>query len=176
MKHWVGILAWLSVLPFATLGFSVAEASSVNIIIGHEVSDQGEQMDIVAGDAAMVELWKTYVAAHNDRDVEAIRGMNGAGFKAWAANGQVIESTDAHMRFLEAWFASASPTWQFKYALANDVIQADGTVQHWVTSAYTVSQLVDGKWVKVEEMYDARIEQGKIKYLLVADRAVIDSE
>jgi hypothetical protein len=38
----------------------VAEASSANIIIGHEVSDQGEQMDIVAGDAATVELWKTY--------------------------------------------------------------------------------------------------------------------
>ena len=56
------------------------------------------------------------------------------------------------------------------------MIQTDGTVQHWVTSAYTVSQLVDGKWVRVEEMYDARIEQGKIKYLLVADRAVIDSE
>ena len=31
--------------------------------------------------------------------------------------------------------------------MANDVIQADGSVDHWVTSLYTVTETIDGEEV-----------------------------
>jgi hypothetical protein len=49
-------------------------------------------------------------------------------------------------------------------------------VNHWVTAAYTVTNTVEGKAVKAEEMLDARIENGKIKYLFVAARALLSEE
>ena len=60
--------------------------------------------------------------------------------------------------------------------MANDVPQPDGTVHHWVTSAYTVTDTIDGKEVVSEDVFDVRIENGKIKYILVASRAVMAAE
>ncbi len=152
------------------------EAAKTKTIIGHEISDEGKRMDITAGNLTAVELFKSYVEAHNQRDTSAIERLNASDFKAWAANGVVIDGSEAHITFLKDWFTSANPNWKYKYAIANDVVQPDGSVNHWVTAAYTVTNTVDGKSVKVEEMYDARVENGKIKFLFVADRAVFSEE
>ena len=60
--------------------------------------------------------------------------------------------------------------------MANDVIQADGSADHWVTSLYTVTETIDGEEVVREEMFDVQIENGKIKNIMVASRAVITQE
>jgi len=52
----------------------------------------------------------------------------------------------------------------------------DRSIYHWVTSAHTVTDTIDGKQVTVEEMYDVRIENGKIKNIYVAAKAVITEE
>ena len=57
--------------------------------------------------------------------------------------------------------------------MANDVIQADGSADHWVTSLYI--DTVSSEEV-VEEMFDVQIENGKIKNIMVASRAVISEE
>lgn len=54
--------------------------------------------------------------------------------------------------------------------------QEDGSVNRWVTSSYTLTDTIDGKEVTSEEMYDVRIENGKIKNIYVAARAVIAAE
>lgn len=133
-------------------------------------------MDITAGDLAAVELLISYVGAHNRQDTAAIDRLNASDFKAWAANGVVIDGSEAHIAFLKDWFASTNPNWKYKYAIANDVVQPDGSVNHWVTAAYTLTNKVEGKAVKAEEMLDARIENGKIKYLFVADRALLSEK
>ena len=88
-------------------------------------------------------------------------------------NGVIVKGPEAHAAFLKQWFATSNPSWKYNYAMANDVPQSDGTVHHWVTSAYTVTDTIDGKEVVSEEFFDVRIENGKIKYILVASRAVI---
>ena len=80
------------------------------------------------------------------------------------------------MLIFSKWFRASNPSWQYKYAIANDVVQKDGSTNHWVTSAYTVTDTIDGKQVISDEMYDVRIENGKIKTIYVAARAVIAEE
>ena len=70
----------------------------------------------------------------------------------------------------------SNPSWKFNYAMANDVIQADGSADHWVTSLYTLTDTVNGEEVVREEMFDVQIENGKIKNIMVASRAVISEE
>ena len=148
---------------------------SSKTIIGYEIID-GQRLDIAAGDTSAVDIWVEYVEAHNLRDLEAIDNMNADDFEGRAANGIVIKGREAHAAFLKEWFATSSPSWQYNYAMANDVIQADGSVQYWVTSLYTLTDIIDGEEVVREEMFDIRIENGKILNIMVASRAVISEE
>ena len=54
--------------------------------------------------------------------------------------------------------------------------QADGTIYHWITSLYKVTDNIDGREVVSEELFDVRIENKKIKYISVASRAVLADE
>ena len=60
--------------------------------------------------------------------------------------------------------------------MASDVLQADGTHDHWVTSSYTVTDTIDGEEVASEELFDVQIEKGKIKFILVRSRVLIAEE
>ena len=144
-------------------------------VIGYEIID-GERLDIAAGDASAVDIWVEYVEAHNMRDLEKIDSMNADDFEGRAPNGIIVKGREAHAEFLKEWFERSNPSWKFNYAMANDVIQADGSADHWVTSLYTVTETIDGEEVAREEMFDVQIENGKIKNIMVAARAVITEE
>lgn len=141
-------------------------------VIGYEISDDGKRTDLLAGNMSNIKLWVDYVEAHNQRDLEAIRKTNADDFEGRAPNGAIIKGPDAHIAFLEDWFAASNPSWEYNFAIANDVPQSDGTVHHWVTSSYTVTQTIDGKEMVTEEMIDTRIENNKVKYILAASRLV----
>ena len=144
-------------------------------VIGYEIID-GERLDIAAGETSVVDIWVEYVEAHNMRDLEKIDSMNADDFEGRAPNGVIVKGREAHAEFLKEWFERSNPSWKFNYAMANDVIQADGSSDHWVTSLYTVTETIDGKEVAREEMFDVQIENGKIKNIMVAARAVITEE
>ena len=144
-------------------------------IIGYEIID-GERLDIAAGDTSAVDIWVEYVEAHNERDLEKIDNMNADDFEGRAANGLIVKGKKAHADFLKEWFATSDPSWKFNYAMANDVIQADGSADHWVTSLYTLTDTVNGEEVVREEMFDVQIENGKIKNIMVASRSVVSEE
>jgi hypothetical protein len=173
------ILLIASTFLLAQLAFAAqheAGKQPAKTIIGYETSDEGARLDIQAGNVAAIDVWVNYVEAHNTRDLDAINNANAADFKGWAANGVIVDGPAAHAIFLKEWFAASNPSWKYKYAIANDATQEDGSIYHWVTSAYTVTDTIDGKQVTVEEMYDVRIENGKIKNIYVAARAVIAEE
>ena len=145
-------------------------------IIGYEISDEGEKLDIVAGDISVVDVWVKYVEAHNKRDLEAIDNTNAADFEGRAPNGLIVKGPEAHAEFLKEWFATSNPSWELNYAMASDVLQADGTHDHWVTSSYTLTDTIDGKEVASEELFDVQIEKGKIKFILVRSRVLTADE
>ena len=172
--------ALLSICVFLLAQTSIAghhekSEHAAKTIIGYEILD-GERLDIVAGDTSAIDIWVEYVEAHNKRDLEAIDSLNAADFEGRAANGLIVKGPEAHAAFLKEWFATSNPSWKYNYAMANDVLQADGTHQHWVTSAYTLTDTIDGEEVVTEEFFDVQIENGKIKFIMVASRAVIAEE
>jgi hypothetical protein len=114
-------------------------------VIGYEISDAGEKLDIVAGDPSLVKIWVDYVEAHNQRDLEAIGKTNADDLVGKAPNGVIVNGSAEHIAFLKNWFETSSPSWEFVYAMANDVPQADGSIHHWVTSSYKVTDNIDGK-------------------------------
>ena len=144
-------------------------------IIGYEILD-GERLEIVAGDASIIDIWVEYVEAHNTRDLETINSLNAADFEGRAANGLIVKGPEAHAEFLKEWFATSSPSWEYNYAMANDVLLSNGNIQHWVTAVYTMTDTINGEEVVTEEVFDVEIENGKIKVILVAARAVISEE
>ena len=149
--------------------------AAAKTVIGYEIID-GERLDITVGDTSAVDIWVEYVEAHNVRDLEKIDSMNADDFEGRAPNGVIVKGREAHAEFLKEWFERSNPSWKFNYAMANDVIQADGSADHWVTSLYTVTETIDGEEVAREEMFDVQIENGKIKNIMVASRAVISEE
>ena len=172
----------LSILSLTLLAqFSIAghhESGHMNkgAVIGYELSDNGERLDIIAGDPSLVKIWVDYVEAHNQRDLEAIDKTNAEDLVGKAPNGVIVNGSDEHAAFLKNWFETSNPSWEFVYAMANDVPQPDGEIHHWVTSSYKVTDIIDGTEVVARESFDVRIENNKIKEIIVASRQVLAEE
>ena len=142
-------------------------------VIGYEISDDGTKLDIVAGDPSLVKIWVDYVEAHNQRNLKAIDKANAKDMVGKAPNGVIVNGSAEHAEFLKNWFETSNPKWEFVYAMANDVPQADGSIDHWVTSSYKVTDTVNGKEVVARESFDVRIENKKIKEIIVASRQIL---
>lgn len=172
----------LSILSLTLLAqFSIAghhESGHMNkgAVIGYELSDNGEKLDIIAGDPSLVKIWVDYVEAHNQRDLETIDQANAEDLVGKAPNGVIVNGSDEHAAFLKNWFETSNPSWEFVYAMANDVPQPDGEIHHWVTSSYKVTDIIDGTEVVARESFDVRIENNKIKEIIVASRQVLAEE
>ena len=170
------LLSFMSLFLIAQLSFAGHhESSHANngSVIGYEISEDGTRLDIVAGDPSLVKIWVDYVEAHNQRDLEAIDKTNADDLVGRAPNGVIVNGSDEHAAFLKNWFETSNPVWEFVYAMANDVPQADGSIHHWVTSSYKVTDTIDGKEVVARESFDVRIENNKIKEIIVASRQVL---
>ena len=114
--------------------------------------------------------------AHDDNDLKAIREANAEDFKAWASDGSVIESTDAQIALLTDWFATSDPKWMHKYSIANEFTDQGGQLQQWVTTGWELTETVDGKEAKRQEIFDVLITEGKIKTIYIAARPINESE
>ena len=158
-------------LGFVLVLFSCQNSvSTAPQVIGHQMTDDGESIDIIAGNLDNVQIWKDYVKAHNDRDLEAIKGMNVDSIKVWGPRGEYIEGTEAHIQFLSEWFAVASPVWNSKYFLANTYTNKKGSLMEWVTSGHDLTMTIDSTEVKVFQVHDALIKDGKVVRFTVAEQ------
>lgn len=145
--------------------------------IGHEINDDGTKAPLYSADLSSVAIWETYIKAHNERDLETIRSLNAVeGFKAYAPNGMVIDGTDAHIEFLTAWFADANPTWKPSYYIENEYTNNKGELRQWVTSGQGVTLTVEGEEVKLGQVHDALIVDGKIQMFYVTERVLAEGE
>ena len=159
-------------LGFALVLFSCQNSTSTAPqVIGHQMTDDGESLDITGGNLENVQIWKDYVKAHNDRDLDAIKAMNVDTIKIWGPRGEYIEGTEAHIQFLSDWFAGASPVWNSKYFLANEYNNKKGNLMEWVTSGHELTMTIDSTEVKVSQVHDALIKDGKIVMFTVAEQA-----
>ena len=45
-------------------------------IIGYDISEEGEQRELIAGPVATINVWEDYIEAHNKKDLEAIASLS----------------------------------------------------------------------------------------------------
>ena len=172
------ILLSISILLLAQFSFAghheVGEKPS-KTIIGYDTTE-GTKIPIYVGDLSTIDIWVDYVQAHNDRDLETIRNTNADDFEGQAPNGHKIDGPDAHVAFLTEWFANSDPKWTHMYSIANDFTGKDGKLQQWVTTEWQVSDVIDGKQVNSQDVFDVLIEGGKIKSIYVTTRPILSAE
>ena len=172
------VLLVASLLLVNQLSFSAhhgGEHNSDKVIIGYDTTE-GVKKPLYGGSLKNIKIWEDYIAAHTNRDLNAIRAANAEDFMGWAPNGQVIEGSDAHIAFLADWFANSDPQWAHMYSIANNFIDENGKLQEWVTTEWAVKDLVNDVEVNSQEVFDVLIEDGKIKYIYVTARPTLPNK
>ena len=143
--------------------------------IGYEIDENGTKYALMSGDLSTVDVWAKYLEAHNSRDLESIAAMNFDDIKIYAPDGNIIEGSDAHIGFLSDWFNNNSPKWKTHYMIANELTKGN-ELEQWVTSCHEMTLTVEGNTIKVNQIHDAQIVDGKIKKFYVNERVLTKSE
>ena len=145
--------------------------------IGYEIQDDGTKVSLYGGDMSNLAVLESYIKAHNERDLETIKSLNGdKDFKVYGPDGQLIEGSEAHLEFLANWFKEASPKWKTNYLIENELTNNKGELRQWVTSGHEVTLTVDGEEVKFGQVIDARISNGKVQMFYVTQRILAADE
>ena len=140
--------------------------------IGYDVSDQsGKKLDLYGGSESATKVWEDYIKAHNEGNLEAISKLNFEDIKIWGPRGEYIDGSEAHLEFLSNWFKNNSPNWESNYFISNQLTDEKGALLQWVTSGHDLTLEVEGEKVKVFQVHDALIEDGKVKMFYVYERA-----
>lgn len=136
---------------------------------------EGVKTSLFGGNMETVAVWEKYIKAHNERDIETIKGLNAEkDFKAYGPRGEIIVGTKDHVAFLNQWFADNNPKWVTKYSIANEFTTKEGVLKQYVTSGHDVTLVVEGKEVKVNQVHDALIVDGKIQTFYVNERVLVE--
>ncbi|MFT6699589.1 MAG: hypothetical protein ACJAVD_001089 [Porticoccaceae bacterium] len=168
------------VLLITAIMFSCDISPKVEVVkkaIGHEVSDEGIKIPLYGGNLANVAVWENYIKAHNEKDFDAISNLNAEkDFKVYGPTGEVIEGTEAHLEFLKIWFTENNPKWKTNYLIANEFTNKDGDLRQWVTSGHELTFTIEGKEMKVSQVHDGLIVNGKIQMFYVNERVEADKK
>ncbi len=149
-----------------------SEQSSEPTVIGYEFNDEGEKLNVIAGDAAMTDVYLEYIQAHNDRDLSKISEIDMDNIVVRAANGASINGSDSHTEQLDIWFNANNPSWKVNFMVANTLSKVMmGQNQAWLTTGVDVVQSIDGNNVTSHHIVDVNFVDGKVKELIVYDRA-----
>ncbi len=82
----------------------------------------------------------------------------------------MIEGTDEHIIFLVKWFTENNPKWTTKYMIANEYTNEDGKLYQWITSGHDLTLSVNKVEVKLNQVHDALIVDGKVQMFFVNER------
>ena len=120
-----------------------SEQSSEPTVIGYEFNDEGEKLNVIAGDAAITDIYLEYIQAHNDKNLSKISEIDMDNIVVRAANGAIINGSDSHTEQLDIWFNANNPSWKVKFMVANNVQGNNGQNQAWLTTGVDVIQSID---------------------------------
>ena len=163
----------LFVLGIVIVLFSCQQpiTDAATTIIGYDISEE-VRTPLTAGDISTVAVWEAYIKAHNEKDIATIEGLNATkNFKIKGPKGEVFNGSDEQTTFLKTWFESdANPQWTTKFLIANAFTSREGVLKQYVTSSHDVTLNIDGKNIKVNQIHDALIVNGKVQEFTVHER------
>ena len=82
----------------------------------------------------------------------------------------MIEGPDAHINFLSKWFTENNPKWTTKYIIANEYTNKDWKTCHWIIAGNDLTLSVNKVEVKLNQVHDALIVDGKVQMFHVKER------
>ena len=151
----------LFILIFAVT-FTACNAPAEQVGAGFFVPQPGEKF-VVSTDEVN-DVWVKYIEAHNNRDMDAIRGLNSDSILVVGPDGARINGTDNHINFLDNWFSMADPKWDIYWSMPYKGVTGG---EEWVIAGHSVT-LKDGEAeVKKNQMIDAKIQDGKVQLFYV---------
>ncbi|MGY8942769.1 MAG: hypothetical protein ACKVHV_01830 [Flavobacteriales bacterium] len=163
----------LFVLGIVIVLFSCQQpiTDAATTIIGYDISEE-VRTPLTVGDISTVAVWEAYIKAHNEKDIATIEGLNATkNFKIKGPKGEVFNGSDEQTTFLKTWFESdANPQWTTKFLIANAFTSREGVLKQYVTSSHDVTLNIDGKNIKVNQIHDALIVNGKVQEFTVHER------
>ena len=145
--------------------------------IGYEIDDNGNKLPLYSGDMSNLAVWEEYIKAHNNRNLDAIKSLNAKeNFKVYGPKGEFIQGTDAHLEFLKNWFSQANPKWKTNYLIENEFTNSNGELRQWVTSGHQLTLTMEGEEIKLSQVHDALISNGKVQMFYVTERVLAEGE
>ena len=156
-------------LLFSMILISCSNNNSSNVI-GIEYFPNGYETSLIGGDISNVQLLEDYMKYHNNKDVDLIKNLDHNDIKIYGSSGDSIVGSENHANFLEGWFKNNPPSWKANYLIANDYMNEEGKREHWVTSCYDVSFVVDSEKVNLSHIYDVQIDSGKVKTIYIYEK------
>ena len=136
--------------------------------IGYEILESGEKVSLNAGDLSIIEVWERYLDAHNNKDLQAIKNLNHKDIIIMTPGGE-INSSEEHIEFLSAWFKKNNPNWKTYYMISNELTEKD-TLKQYVTSCHELTLTTDSGQIKISQIHDAWIVDGKVKKFYVYEK------
>ena len=176
----------MRILPFLTILLLVScnqaapadqAADATPTVIGYEMNDANESVDIIAGDMASTEVVKAFFGAYNNADLETVKTMEHEDVKYYTPSGAVIEGRDAHLEMAKEFFAAnENPHWNIKWSMSADVNFVAKDVENWVTSGVEMSFGPDSARTTVNRVVDLMVVDGMVKMGYIYQRTLAESE
>ena len=123
-----------------------------------------ERTPVFAGDMSNQDVWKKFIQAVNDENLEIMSELVTDDIEIRGSGGAVIKGSKKYIDYCREWFKASDPNWQIRFMIANAVKNKDGNLDQWLTTSadYTDTD-ENGKEVLEQHMYDVNFENGKIK-------------
>lgn len=176
----------MRILPFLTILLLVScnqaapadqAADATPTVIGYEMNDANESVDIIAGDMASTEVVKAFFGAYNNADLETVKTMEHEDVMYYTPSGAVIEGRDAHLEMAKEFLAAnENPQWKIKWSMSGNVNFESKDVENWVTSGVEMSFGPDSARTTVNRVVDLMIVDGMVKKGYVYQRTLAESE
>ncbi len=110
----------------------------------------------VVGSDDVMDVWKKYIDAHNNQDMETILAMETDSIFILSPDGTSIRGKENHKAALSAWFEAANPKWEIYWGMPYKGVPGGA---EWIIAGHLVTQTIDGVEVKHRDMIDGYINE-----------------
>ena len=149
-------------LVLAVVGCATPAAEPAVEGVGFFKPMPGEKF--ITGSDAVLDVWTTYLDAHNNQDLEMIASMSADSIYIVGPDGSKIRTKEEQAAVLEGWFAAANPKWDAYWAMPYKSVPSGAD---WVIAGHNVTQTIGGAETKERHMIDVEIKDGKVMRFFV---------
>ena len=131
--------------------------------LGYE-SENGNEVDIYAGNLESTDVIKKWFDSYNARDLETVESIEHEDIVLHAPNGMIIKSSQEHTE-LAAQFLAAYPNakWEILWSISSDIDFSERSPENWVTTCVTVTYGEGEEATTLQRIIDAKLLMVKLK-------------